>query len=201
MFSRSIGSRIFALVFVFSSGVVWAQDTPPSPATGLDYRLVMRHGPQGEALEIRRSGPIYRHEMLGVSKQAAILYDSENGTATVIDGAEVTRFPVAPHEIGGFDASATMAGLSDEPVEWTRGEAREIAGGACNDYIAKGSRDGVALEGRFCVTADGVLLGYTLGGAGQIGRTYEASTFEIGPQPPELFEWARKIPEAAETGD
>ncbi len=179
-----------------------AQDAPPpSPRAGLDYRVVYKHGPEGRLLEVRRSGEIFRQEMVNVSRQAAILYDTAAGTATVIDGASVLRMPITPGSIGGLDAAATMAAMSEVSVRWRTGEARTVAGTECRDHHAEGVRDDRPLVGVFCVTADGVPLAYTLGGPGQIGRAFTAATFEIGPQPPEFFEWARKMPDEAKTSD
>ncbi len=179
-----------------------AQDAvPPSPVAGLDYRVVYEHGPDRRLLEVRRSGEIFRQEMINVSRQAAILYDTAAGTATVIDGASVVRMPVTPGLIGGLDAAATMAAMSEASVRWRTGETRTVAGTECRDHRAEGMRDGRPLVGVFCVTADGVPLAYTLEGPGQIGRAFSAVTFEIGPQAPELFEWARKVPDEAQTSD
>lgn len=192
----------FALACAVAAVPASAEDAaPPSPAAGVDYRLVFEHGPEARRVEIRRSGEIFRQEMLDVSRQAAILYDAAAGTATIIDGAKVVRMPADPGTIGGLDAGATMAATSESPVTWTAGETRRIAGTECREHRAEGSRDGRPLVGVFCVTGDGVLLAYTLSGPGQIGRAFAATAFEIGPQPPELFEWARKVPDATQTSD
>jgi hypothetical protein len=165
-----------------------AEAAPPAPRPGMEYRLVLRQGPEARDIEIRHRGTRYRHELLGEERAAVILYETETSAATVIDGDAVFTLTIPPTELGGFDAPAMMAGLADGPVTWTPGPGRRIAGADCTEHTGTGRKDGAAVFGRYCVTDDGIVLAITTGGAGQVGRALEAVAFEIAPQPPDLFE-------------
>ncbi len=165
-----------------------APAAPPAPAPGLDYRLVLHQGATGPRIEIRKHAGEYLHTLMGSDPPSSIHYDTASGIATVLDGAEVVRLRLAPSELGGFDAEGMMAGLSETPVTWETGATRTIAGAGCTEHTGTGTRDGTKLIGRFCVTAEGILLAIATGGPGQTGRALEAETLEIGPQPAAPFD-------------
>ena len=182
----------FALVAALVAPVaVFGDEAPPSPAAGVDYRVVLKDATSGERIEIRRRGNVFRHEILDGGNSAVIFYETDTGVSTVVDDDAVYILPTGISELAGSDASAMMRGLSDSPVEWTDGDPGSVAGERCREHIASGTREGGALSGRFCVTPDGVVLAISIGGPGQVGREYAASEFARGAQPVLIFDIPR----------
>lgn len=187
------------------AGVV--QAAPPAPREGVDYQLVLAKPPQGDVVEIRRRGDIYRHALVGETGGGIILFRASTGEAAVIERDAIYMMEMSPTELGGFDAPAMMAGLVDGPVEWTEGTTREIAEALCTDHTGTGMREGAPIEAEFCVTEDGIILSIRIGGSGQVGRVLEATELRVGRQPLELFDFpvipeeAREAMESRDPGD
>lgn len=169
---------------------------PPAPKAGVDYEMVLAKPPQGDVVEIRRRGDIYRHALVGERVGGVILYRASTGEAAVIERDAIYMMEMAPGELGGFDAAAMMAELVDDTPVWTVGGTREIAGATCTDHSATGTREGAPVEAEFCVTADGIVLAIAVAGPGQVGTRLEATKLRIGTQPLELFDFP-VIPEDA----
>ncbi len=193
-FAASRRTGAVAGVFCLLAGV--AQAAPPAPRDGVDYQLVLAKPPQGDVVEIRRRGDIYRHALVGETGGGVILYRASTGEAAVMEREAIYMMEMSPSELGGFDAPAMMAGLVEGPVAWSEGGTREIAETMCTEHTGSGTREGAPVEATFCVTEDGIILSIRVGGAGQVGRMLEASELRIGNQPLELFDFP-VIPEEA----
>lgn len=191
---RIVGGLAVLGALALQAGMAAA--APPSPQAGVDYRIVLAKPPQGDVVEIRRRGDLYRHALVGEKLGGVILYRASTGEAAVVERDAIYLMQMTPSELGGFDAPAMMSGLVDEAPVWTTGATREISGATCTEHTGSGMRDGAPVEAVFCVTEQGIILSIGIGGPGQVGTRLEASEFRIGSQPFELFDFP-VVPEEA----
>lgn len=194
-------TRMAAFLFAVAIQSGPAMAEPPGPRDGVDYQLVLGKPPQGDVVEIRRRGDVYRHALVGETLGGVILYRASTGEAAVMEREAIYMMELTPSELGGFDAPAMMSGLVDGTPDWTTGGAREIAGETCNDYTGTGVRDGAPVEAEFCVTEDGIILSIRVAGAGQVGTLLEATKLRLGNQPLELFDFPVVPEDAIEQGE